>query len=126
MKTDNFDEIGGTAALYGASQSQDVTFSTLGLRGATDIQIGSISAVARGGIGWRHAFGAVTPLTTMAFSSGTAFDAKGTPIARDAVLIEGGIDINLTKHAVLGVSYQGQASSSAQEHGFNAKLNVRF
>jgi subtilase-type serine protease len=126
LKADGFNEKGGVAALSGASQSRDVTFSTLGLRGAADIQLGSISAVARGGIGWRHTFGAVTPLTTMAFSTGVTFDATGTPIARDTALIEAGIDMNLTEHAVLGITYQGQAASNAQEHGFNAKLNVRF
>lgn len=128
LKTDDFNEKGGAAALSGASQSQDVTFSTVGLRGRP-ISNSAPSPpwrVARGGIGWRHAFGAVTPLATMAFSPGAAFDVKGTPIARDSALVAASIDINLRKHAVLGVSYQGQASSNAQEHGFNAKLNVRF
>lgn len=126
LKTNGFSENGGGAALSGASRSQDVTFSTLGLRGSTNIQLGSISAVARGGIGWRHAFGDVMPLATMAFSSGAAFDARGTPIAENAALVEAGIDMKLTERAMLGVSYQGQIASDAQEHGFNAKLNVRF
>lgn len=125
LKTNSFNE-NGTAALSRANHSQDVTFSTLGLRGSTNVQFGSNSAVVRAGIGWRHAFGNTTPLATMNFSSGTTFNTKGTPLARNAALVEAGIDMKLTERAVLGVSYQGQVASRAQEHGLHAKLNVQF
>jgi len=54
-----------------------------------------VKATARGTVGWRHAFGDATPLSTFAFAGGDAFPIAGVPIAEDAVLIEGGIDIDL-------------------------------
>jgi subtilase-type serine protease len=34
--------------------------------------------------------------------------------------------VKVTENAKLGIAYQGQIASDAQEHGFNAKLGVRF
>ena len=50
----------------------------------------------------------------------------GVPIARDAALLEAGVDFSIAPAAALGVSYQGQVGSGSQEHGFKAELNVRF
>jgi subtilase-type serine protease len=123
---DGFSENGGAAALSGADQSSDATFTTLGLRAASSFTLGSVNATARGGIGWRHAFGDVAPETSLAFAGGSSFAVRGAPIAEDAALIEAGLDVSLTETAMLGLDYQGQLASDAQEHGFNAKLAVRF
>jgi outer membrane autotransporter protein len=123
---DGFSEDGGAAALSSADQSSDATFTTLGLRASSQFMLGSMTATARGGIGWQHAFGDVTPETSLAIAGGSSFAVRGVPIAEDAALIEAGVDVNLTETAMLGVDYQAQLASDAQEHGFNAKLAVRF
>ncbi|WP_159589746.1 autotransporter domain-containing protein [Chelativorans xinjiangense] len=123
---DGFSEDGGAAALSSGDQSSDTTFTTLGLRASSAFTLGSTTATARGGIGWRHAFGDVTPETHLAFAGGSSFAIKGTPIAKNAAVLEAGLDINLSEKATVGLTYQGQLASDAQEHGFNGKLTVRF
>lgn len=126
FRADGFAETGGAAALSSQGQSSDTTFTTLGLRASTVFTLGSMTATARGGLGWRHAFGDVTPETGLAFAGGSAFAVQGAPIARDAAVIEAGLDTSLTGRARFGLTYQGQLASDGQEHGFNATLAVRF
>ena len=123
---DGFSENGGAAALSGADQSSDATFTTLGLRASSSFTLGSVNATARGGIAWRHAFGDVTPETSLAIAGGSSFAVRGVPIAEDAAVIEAGLDVNVSETAMLGLDYQGQLASDAQEHGFNARFAVRF
>jgi outer membrane autotransporter protein len=85
-----------------------------------------MQAMARGMLGWRHAFGDTTPLSTLAFTGSDAFTVAGVPIARDSALIEAGLDLNLTPNATLGVSYQGQFGGGASQNGFKANLAVKF
>lgn len=126
LKTDGFSEKGGAAALSSTGESSNTTFTTLGVRANTDLQLGTVPLTARGGLGWRHAFGDVTPESALAFADGNMFDVLGTPIAEDAAVLEVGLDVNFTRNASVGLAYQGQIASDAQEHGFNARFNVRF
>lgn len=126
LDTDSFVERGGAARLSARDQTADTTFTTLGLRASTSFDIGGIPAGARSTLGWRHALGDTTPLSTHAFTAGDVFTVAGAPIAKDAAIIEAGLDFRLTKDATLGFSYDGQIASSAQQHGFNAKLRVSF
>jgi outer membrane autotransporter protein len=126
VHADEFAESGGAAALTGASGTTDATFATLGLRAATDLPLGGINATARGMVGWRHAFGDVTPLADFAFAGGDAFAIAGTPIAEDALVLEAGVDVGLSEKASLGISYSGQIGDGAQDHGFRADFSVKF
>ena len=126
LRTGSFAEQGGAAALTAASQTTDVTFTTLGLRAASAFTLGTVEVSAKGMLGWRHAFGDVTPLSTAAFAGSDAFTVAGTPIARNAALVEAGLDLKLSGNATFGASYTGQYGSGAQEHGFKARLGVAF
>ena len=121
-----FAEQGGAVALSGASSTTGVTFTTLGLRAEHALTLGTIDATLRGMVGWRHAFGDTTPENAHAFSVGDAFTIAGTPFARDSAVVEAGLDMKLTPGATFGLSYIGQLSGTAQDHGFKANLNVRF
>ncbi len=81
IRTRDFQESGGTGALHGGS-TDDVTSTTLGLRGA--MLIGSDSAPGRltDTLGWRHARGDVKPTQKLAFEGGSRFSVSGIPIAR--------------------------------------------
>jgi len=124
--TDGFTETGGAAALTGADKSFDSTTSTLGLRAATDLHLGDAKATARGGLGWRHAFGGVEPSSTVAFAGGDSFTVYGAPIARDALLIEAGFDLAIAPKATLGLTYTGQIANGARDHGAKATLAAKF
>ena len=126
LHTDSFTENGGAAALGVDSRTTDATFMTLGLHASTDFEVGGMNATAHGTLGWRHAFGDITPLSTHDFSGGDAFTVSGVPIAENAALIRAGVDFDITDNATLGVSYRGQIASDAQEHGISAKLNMTF
>ncbi|OXC89408.1 hypothetical protein BMR85_018585 [Achromobacter sp. KAs 3-5] len=119
-----FSEDGGSAALSADSQSNDITTTTVGLRGNLDTQIAGAPARLRATLGWRHAMGDVDPDRTMAFGSGPAFTVAGTPIARNAAVAEVGAEVAVSKNAAIGLSYQGQFGSGSRENaGF---LNVRW
>ncbi|RJG41438.1 autotransporter domain-containing protein [Mesorhizobium sp. DCY119] len=126
LNSRGFAEQGAAAALTAASQTTDVTFTTLGLRAASAFTLGSVEVTAKGMLGWRHAFGDVTPLSTAAFAGSNAFTVAGTPIARNAALVEAGLDLKLSDNASMTASYTGQYGSGAQENGFKARLGVAF
>jgi outer membrane autotransporter protein len=126
LHTDGFAESGGAAALTSSSSTSDATFTTLGVRASTDVTIGGVAATARGMFGWRHAFGDVTPLSTVAFAGGDDFTIAGVPIARDAMLVEAGLDVQLARNATLGLSYAGQFGPDAFDNGFKANLGISF
>ncbi|UDL92722.1 autotransporter domain-containing protein [Mesorhizobium sp. PAMC28654] len=126
LHTDGFVEKGGTAALTSASSSTDATFTTLGVRISSGFTMGGVEATARGMLGWRHAFGDVTPLSTLALTGGDAFTIAGAPIVRDAALVELGMDVRLASNATLGLSYAGQFGADVHDNGFKAKFGLSF
>ncbi|MEJ5020988.1 autotransporter domain-containing protein [Ochrobactrum vermis] len=127
LKTGGFDEKGLTAAgLSVHSDTMDTGVSTLGFRASTEFALGSIIATARTDLGWRHAYGDITPVSTASFIGSDAFTVSGLPIGKDVALIEAGLDFKLTEDATLGLSYTGQFASGARQNGLNAKLSVNF
>ncbi len=119
-----FSENGGSAALSAGSDSNDITTTTVGLRGKLDTEIAGAPARLRASLGWRHAMGDVDPERTMAFSSGPSFTVAGTPVARNAAVTELGAEIAVSKNASIGLGYQGQFGNGSRENaGF---LNVRW
>ena len=126
LATDAFSETGGAAALTGDGRTTSTTFTTLGLRASATFMLGGVGTTARGTLGWRHAFGAVLPLSTNAFAGGAGFTVAGVPIARDAAVVEAGLDFALSPAATLGLGYTGQIAGGAQQHGFKGSLAVRF
>ena len=127
LHTDGFTEKGGAAALTDGSANTDATFTTLGLRASTSFDLNGTTVTANGMLGWRHAYGNVTPNTTMRFAGGgDAFSIGGVPIARNAAVVEAGLDFALSPTAMLGVSYGGQFGSGAIDQTFRANFNVKF
>ncbi|MER9328684.1 autotransporter domain-containing protein [Mesorhizobium sp. M0488] len=126
VHTDGFSETGGAAALTSAGSTTDATFTTLGLRASTDLGLGEIRATARGMLGWRHAFGDATPTSTFAFAGGDLFTIAGVPVARDAAVVEAGLDLNMSANATLGLSYTGQFGGGTVDQGAKVNLGVKF
>lgn len=124
--TDAFTETGSSAALTSAGVTNAATLTTLGLRAATDFTLGDARGSVRGMAGWRHAFGDVAPSSLVSFAGGDSFTIHGTPIAREALLLEAGFDVAISPKARLGLNYTGQLASSAREHGVKASLGVKF
>ncbi|MCX5581775.1 autotransporter domain-containing protein, partial [Kaistia terrae] len=113
----------GMFATSGPAQ-MDTTYTTLGLRASTVLME---RLTARGTLGWRHAFGDVTPEVSLAFNTGgPAFGLSGAPIAIDAAVAELGVDYDLGADATLSVTYSGQYGSDAYENSAQAGLTWKF
>ncbi|WP_292353115.1 autotransporter domain-containing protein [Mesorhizobium sp.] len=126
VHTDGFTEDGDDAPLTSAGMSTDATFTTLGLRGSSDFAFGGMNATMRGMLGWRHAFGDVTPISSFAFAGGDAFTIAGMPIARDSAVVEAGLDFNMSVNATLGLAYTGQFGGGTVDQGAKVDLAVKF
>lgn len=126
LDASGFTETGGAAALTGASQSANATFTTLGVRAATNVRLGGKDVRLSGSVGWRHAFGD-TPTTQMRFASGSdAFTIAGVPLARDLLVLDAGIDVDIAENTTLGFAYGGVVGADAWDHSARVDLNVRF
>lgn len=126
LRSDAFTETGGISALTAKSQTAGVGFTTLGLRASTDFRLGGMAATAQGTLGWRHAFGDVTPLSVQAFAAAQPFTIAGVPIGKDSAIVEAGLALDISARAKLGVAYHGQLSGNARDHGVKAQLGVTF
>ena len=123
LRSDAFVEQGGLAALYGDGGSTDATFSTIGVRASMQASEG---IRLRGMLGWRHAFGGTTPMSTHAFAGSLPFTLAGVPLAKDAAVLEAGIETQLRPNLALNASYSGQFGNRLQDHGFKVNLNWSF
>jgi hypothetical protein len=58
--------------------------------------------------------------------SGPAFALAGTPIARNALVTELGLNYAIGPSATIGIAYSGQYAGAANENAGKASLTVRF
>jgi outer membrane autotransporter protein len=66
------------------------------------------------------------PKALLAFGAGPSFLSAGIPIARDALVAEAGIDVQVARNTSLGVAYTGQVGESAQDHAVKGNFTYRF
>jgi fibronectin-binding autotransporter adhesin len=122
----SFFERGGASALVSAGQSYDLGTTTVGVRAEARVS-NAIPLTVRGLLGWRHAFGDVAPDALLRFRDGNStYTVTGTPIDRDALVAEAGLEWQATQHVSLGAGYTGQIGARAQEHAGKGRLSVRF
>ena len=126
LRTNSFTETGNATALSVAGNTTSVTFMTLGARAETKLDFASNGARLHGMIGWRHAFGNVSPTSTHNLLGANPFVVSGLPIAKNSAVVEAGLDFNVSKEAALGISYTGQFGSGSHQNGFNAKFSAKF
>lgn len=126
LSTDGFTESGGPAALASGSSSTHTTYGTVGVRGSTLAGMAGGQTRLRGLLGWRHAFGGVNTGATLSLAGQPGFGVAGVPIAKNAMVIEGGIDFALGRNLTLGVGYVGQVASRLSDHGLKASLLWKF
>jgi fibronectin-binding autotransporter adhesin len=128
LSADRFTETGGVSALSGSSSTDEVGYSTLGARWASNqLMTNGMLLVPRASLAWQHAFGTATPTAVLAFrSTGAAFGIWGVPIARDAALVEAGGDLHLSLQTKFGIFYVGQLATNAQDHSVKGNFTWRF
>ncbi|MEP0235836.1 autotransporter outer membrane beta-barrel domain-containing protein [Roseibium sp.] len=126
--TENFTEKGNAAALNVSSTHQTNLFSTLGIRLGHEIDLSDTSAFrVSGSVGWRHAFGEITPESTMSYASGSSsFTISGLPLERDTLVFDAGLDMAMTENTLIDLRYSGQLGAHAQDHGIKGTLRLSF
>lgn len=78
-------------------------------------------------VGWRHAYGDVTPTALVAFrGSASPFTVAAVPVDRDAFLAEAGLGWAVSPNFSLDVSYSGQYGERGRDNAVKAKLEARF
>ncbi len=126
VSTDGFTEDGGAAALSVDDATYDVTFANIGLRAATTFDIGGTMVRLKGQASWRHAFGDITPETSMALAGGSVFDIEGASANRDAAVVKAGVDFDVAKNSSVFVNYVGEFAADGADHGINAGFKLKF
>ncbi|QQB38001.1 autotransporter outer membrane beta-barrel domain-containing protein [Achromobacter deleyi] len=124
LRSRAFQESGGSAALSGTRQATRTTTATLGLRAAQSLQMGPLQGSVTAGAGWRRAFGDLRPTSTLAFDTGSAFTVTGAPIARNAALLEAGLQAQAGRNATIALNYAGQLGAGSRDH--SATLSWRW
>ncbi|MDE1159489.1 MAG: autotransporter domain-containing protein [Neorhizobium sp.] len=126
LDTDGFAENGGAAALSARSGTDNLTFTTIGVRWSTEVQADEIPVMLSGMAGWRHAVGDVTPATTFSYAGGSPFMIEGVAVPRDTAVIEASIAAPLSKTARLKLTYTGEFGNGAESHAARLSLVARF
>ncbi len=128
LSTGSFTEASGVSALTGAGDGDDVGYSTLGARVATNFLLPSgMTLTPRASLAWQHAFGDVTPAASLAFANtGIAFGISGLPLARDAALVDAGLDLRIDPRGTVGISYSGELANGVQDHSVKGNFVWRF
>jgi outer membrane autotransporter protein len=78
-------------------------------------------------LGWRHAYGDVTPKVAQSFAGSFGnFTVAGVPIDRDALASETTLDYSVSSMVTIGASYSSQIGRRASDNAFKAHLDVSF
>jgi subtilase-type serine protease len=126
LRTDDFSESGGAAALSAAGSSDAVAISTVGLRWSADLPTDGLPVTLSGMLGWRHAAGDLTPSSRFAFAGGTPFLIEGVAMPRDAVVVKAGVSAKLSKSTRLTLTYSGEFAEGLRSNAAQANLLVKF
>lgn len=131
VSRDGFSERGGEASLAAARQDYDVATSTIGLRGSGSIEklVGlGTPLLVRGLAGYRHAYGDVVPRTSLSLGSADAsFETVGAPVARDALVLQAGVEWRLAPGAAFSAAYTGQlGSNQTRDHGLKGSFTFNW
>ncbi len=126
LRTRDFQESGGSAALRGSGSTDDVTTTTLGLRGAWEFESNRAPGRLTASLGWRHAMGDVKPRQDLAFDGGSTFSVSGAPIAQNAAVLGLGAEIAIARNTTAGVAYDAQFGGGNRQQSGMFKLAVRF
>ncbi|WP_028389486.1 autotransporter domain-containing protein [Legionella fairfieldensis] len=128
VHSNSFHEYGGISALNGFSVSDRMVYSTLGLRFNSLLwQTNQFVWQTRGLAGWQHAYDAISPTSLFAFSGSNPFAITGVPIARDAALIDVGVDVSTYDNRLqFIVGYLAQLGGKTQDNGVQGTVRWRF
>ena len=122
-RTDAFAETGGSAALGVAKATDDLTFSTAGVR-VNGISIGAFGL--SGSAGWRHAFGELDAPGTHRLAGGSAFTVLTTDAGRDAAVLDLKVDWRPSANFSIGAGVGLVTGDGSNDRRGSVSLQYRF
>ncbi|MFX2483756.1 autotransporter domain-containing protein [Serratia marcescens] len=123
LHTDSFQESGGAAALSVRNETMNTFYSTLGVRGVTELPK---NVSLYGSLGWQHAYGDKSTSSRMAFAGSDAFVTQGQAVDDNVMVGDIGVSVKLSRAATLDVGYQGQFGADTRVNSVNANLRWSF
>ncbi|OAH26983.1 autotransporter outer membrane beta-barrel domain-containing protein [Serratia marcescens] len=123
LHTDSFQESGGAAALSVRNETMNTFYSTLGVRGVTELPK---NVSLYGSLGWQHAYGDKNTSSRMAFAGNDAFVTQGQAVDDNVMVGDIGVSVKLSRAATLDVGYQGQFGADTSVNSVNANLRWSF
>ncbi|HGM6887532.1 TPA: autotransporter domain-containing protein [Serratia marcescens] len=123
LHTDSFQESGGAAALSVRNETMNTFYSTLGVRGVTELPK---NVSLYGSLGWQHAYGDKNTSSRMAFAGSDAFITQGQAVDDNVMVGDIGVSVKLSRAATLDVGYQGQFGADTRVNSVNANLRWSF
>jgi len=126
--TGAFRESGGVSALSVTEAVSDQTFTTLGVRLSTDIELpggGDIAPSAM--VGWQHGYRGLVPARAVAFeNTGVGFTVLGVPMDEDQAVIDAGVTAHPAPGATITFGYQGTLSNRVTDNGLQLSAAWNF
>ncbi|HBK4689712.1 autotransporter outer membrane beta-barrel domain-containing protein [Serratia sp. (in: enterobacteria)] len=123
LHTDSFQESGGAAALSVRNETMNTFYSTLGVRGVTELPK---NVSLYGSLGWQHAYGDKNTSSRMEFAGSDAFITQGQAVDDNVMVGDIGVSVKLSHAATLDVGYQGQFGADTRVNSVNANLRWSF
>ena len=126
LSTDPIHEHGSVAAFDVTGEGSSVTMGTLGARGNFQLtDDGDLRANVS--LGWQHAWGDVTPTSSMRYAAGgPSFTIAGVPVAKNAAAFTGGISFLVAPKVSVDATYSGQFASHATDQAARLSLTWMF
>ncbi|WP_224771061.1 autotransporter domain-containing protein [Pseudomonas sp. FEN] len=123
-----YTEKGGEAALKADAQTHDNFSTTLGLRTASIKHMDNkMSLAPRLSAGWKHMYGAIDSTSTQTNRvTGSTYNTKGIAQDRDSLVVEAGLDLNLSARHSIGVAYNGEVGNNSRTHGIMGQWKMSF
>jgi fibronectin-binding autotransporter adhesin len=125
LKTDAFNEIGGTLGLSVATQSRSVVLTDLGARWSGHFEGGGFTLYPELSVAWRHASGDITGVSKAAFGT-SAFTVLGDDVAANAGAIKAGVSADLGKSGKVWLDYDGVIGNANTSNGVNLGASFKF
>ena len=121
--SDAFAETGGSAALSGAKQSNDLRMATLGLRGAYVAGDTTLS----GSAAWLRSAGDLSAPTTLSMAGvDTPYEVNSAALDQDAVELAAQASVDLAPDMTLAGGYSGTIGKNNATHGVRVTLSVAW
>jgi outer membrane autotransporter protein len=123
VKSDAFAETGGSAALSGAKQSNDLRMASFGLRGAYVKGKTTLS----GSAAWVRSAGDLSAPTTLSMAGvNTPYEVNAAALDQAAVELAAQASVHLSPDMTLAGGYNGMIGKNNATHGLGVTLSVAW